>query len=1039
MKNLKKLSVVLFATLLSFNFTSCIEDGVSDAVDQVYLAQAEFLRAQAALQEAKAQWQLSDAIRVEAVAQYQLALAEVELAYARETDANTAQIEARTADIIAAAAYLAATNAFLLIEKQAELDIYLVELEEDLAEAQSALAVTMLELSEAIADAKNDMIRDLYGTYTQKMQAADGLHNTRLVNLIATAKQKLYLVSPGDDVTMAFAMAELVGTLADLEAGMAASYAEIARLEGLDPSQPQEDISALRADSLAIVAQWNDLGVDMATLENEKDAAKEAWLGANGQAGELLAMQGLIDGVQGYIDDHNDDIDDANDAIDTANDNIAAIPAAETALAAVDTTTAYNGIMAAMQVIEDKEDLLDDAEDDVDDAEDAYDDAYDAWEAADNALNQANGLGSAAIITMNADLAPFVIFPWPSGLYSQILEWEFMYTETQAALDAYSPGVFTIAQLETMLADADTEEQAAQAAWEADPAGLIVTDSAFPNDDQNPPVAAAQTPAEIPYADKFVNDEIGDATDAVPTSYLEVATWQLAGGFYYPDTYTNAAPEDIVPPAAAPVLSSQEFDDTNSNLIVVPDFATDKYYVEVERDDVSISTYQNLLNARAATWLANTNLIIANGGLTDATAVRDYAKAKVVEAYEALGYTYPTGVGTPDFSDVLVSQAYLAAAKVARDNAEEAWHGLPGQAYVAYPGVVNSAYMASSRGLVWNAEKAVADAKAALGVDFRPAADTNEFTDLFYQWMQLDTSPDLISYPAVYTVYGPGLGEYEQYEGPVSLTETDRIQKLPHEGTSITAYEALRNAYFEVVWKMEELEALQTVDYASIDNEYTGTGSNGDIDPNDKTIAEATADIADITLLLPSHELALAELEARLVVLMADFNLDGLLFDPGDHVFTVNIDGTNYTNLGYIPLLADYLNAIIAEDDLEAEMDALETELGYIGNVIDHVQLYLLGSATTFPTGDDIASFEVWRADAITDQMELIHGDGALDGFIKDIEQAEVDIELGKLDKETAERAVAELERELEVLDNKISILEGTAADILARIEALMN
>ena len=62
MKNLKKLSVVLFATLLSFNFTSCIDDGVSDAVDQVYLAQAEFLRAQAALKDAEAQFQLAMAV-----------------------------------------------------------------------------------------------------------------------------------------------------------------------------------------------------------------------------------------------------------------------------------------------------------------------------------------------------------------------------------------------------------------------------------------------------------------------------------------------------------------------------------------------------------------------------------------------------------------------------------------------------------------------------------------------------------------------------------------------------------------------------------------------------------------------------------------------------------------------------------------------------------------------------------------------------------------------------------------------------------------
>ena len=96
MKNLKKLSVVLFATLLSFNFTSCIDDGVSDAVDQVYLAQAEFLRAQAALQEAKAQVELAEATRLQALAAYELARAEVQLAYARETDANTAEIIAQT-------------------------------------------------------------------------------------------------------------------------------------------------------------------------------------------------------------------------------------------------------------------------------------------------------------------------------------------------------------------------------------------------------------------------------------------------------------------------------------------------------------------------------------------------------------------------------------------------------------------------------------------------------------------------------------------------------------------------------------------------------------------------------------------------------------------------------------------------------------------------------------------------------------------------------------------------------------------------------
>lgn len=1065
MKNLKKLSVVLFATLLSFNFTSCIDDGVSDAVDQVYLAQAEFLKAQGALKQAEAQFQIAKAATEAANAQFILAQAEVELAYARETDAYTAQVEAGTDTVILNNELLAATNANAITLAAETLKTSLATAQGALAVAQSANDVAMVGFADAVKAAKNTLLTTLYGNYTTRVTELNSKNDDRLIKLNKIATAKLFLSTP-TTVSLAYVQAGLVADLADLEAGLANALSEITRLEGLTVDSARQDVTDLEADQSTLNDDKDALGVVLAEKENAVTVAKADWLAATNEYGSVLSKEGEIATLEGVIKGHNTTIANAQKAIDKANANIAAIPAAVAALAAVDTTTAYNGVVAAKtavtaaQALVGTDYLATATTSDNPMAGDAAKTVVTAW---DKVWNANLAYLDAKKVQDSADyyLGLFKAIPNSSAQVadplSRLINWEIKYTATQLALDTYTPTTGTAA----LLATANLNEAAAMAAWAADPGGFNVIDGA----------AVVGTVDDL--------GELGIFTDN-PTNlktYMRVATWSpVVGGnipaTFYPTKYT-AADITAISTGTFPITAM-----TNENIAASTDMVvweqtgagldiaggattllngggsslfisntevldaisvtgdipiTTAYFLEVEADDTTQSKYAALTAARAATIVAQSNHQIATSGLAGVTDARDEAKSYVEFAYDAFNLAFPDALLDP-VSDMTYFMDFQTLATANATAAKKAYDD--GLAFVAYPGSVTTQYKATSLYEVWKAEKAVADAIAARGTDFRPGF-TNAFLGLYDNWVVASALP--VTPVTAYT----SSTVYERLEGPINAAgDVDNINDLPHvaAGTYVpTAYEELRNAYFEMMWAQEAIDALQTVSYTAITTEL---GSS-----NAKTITEGTADIAYINTLLPSHNAALAQLNAELVVLQAAAGgLNELLFDPNDHSFSYTIDGVTYTNngtggignLGYGPLLVTYLNAIVDRNDVQSQMTAITDEIALIQNSIDHIQLYLLGDGVT-PLVENVASFETWRQGAIDAQQDKIDGTTTTDGYILDIEQATVLIAKGMITAEDAQLALEELERELAIIETQIQVTSDSAESILARINALLN
>ncbi|UMB53159.1 hypothetical protein MKD41_12540 [Lutibacter sp. A64] len=932
MKNLKKLSVVLFATLLSLNFTSCIDDGVSDAVDQVYLAQAEYLKAQAALQEAMAEAELAEATKTEAEAQYQLALAEVQLAMARETDANTAQIEAGTANILAAAEYLAATNAMTLLEKQAELDIYLVELEEDLEIAKSSLAVKMVELAEAIADTKNDLVRGLYGTYSQKMSAASSLYNQKITKLNQIAKQELFLVT-GDDVSMAFAKQQLVDALAMLNADLATANAEIARLQALTPSTAQMDVTALEADIATVEAKKDSLGIVLGEKENDVTVAKAAWEDATSDYAEINSKQAEIKAVSDVIEAHEADMKADTLAIAAAQNIIdVEIPALEAAIltaeadAAADVAAAEAAVTAAEGDVATAEALVVTTKADRVAKLAILDDANTALTTADGVLTDAN----AAKQVVEDDIADLNLnYRQAVNAYTLKLEEEDGLIATQATAIGDQ-------------ADAQAAYDAAKALYDANPTGKTATDGTD--------LAANPWPFEV--------DAIGNHDDAISTTYLEVLTWEetsAGSGRFIPATWsavgiaelpTVVAPEEAIDYNARTWSGAEGISAANSvntNLT---------YYLEVEADDVDVIT--TALNLNSAT----VELDAANDDLDAANDAVDSYTTEVAEL-EA-DYLYKQSL----FEDASVElDAAQAVVDAAQDDVDAAQDDVD-----AAQADFDAAVVAKN------------EAIAALGTETTaPTSESDSAID-----------PEESAYDALYNRQLELLIAEDEAETAVE----DAEQALEDKG-SVASWEA----YIDTKWE----------------------------------------EIAEVADLLPSHEAALAHLEEELAALTLSFDLDELLFDPQDHTFTYEVDDVNIgDDLGYIPLLADYLNAITARNAVDALMDACDSEKALIENTIEHIKLYLIPTGSDEVSEDNVADFEEWVATAIEAQEDIINGDGSSDGLIKDIEQAEVDIDLADYDQDAAELTLAEYERELTVIEAKLDVLETSAAAILVRIEALL-
>ncbi len=1069
MKNLKKLSVVLFAIVLSFSFNSCLDDGVSDAVDQVYLAQAEYLRARAALRNAEAMHELANAT-------YRNAEAASEAARKAHQEALTAEVLEEIAGDAESNAYDAARNVQLLAEYQAKLEVVLKQELLKLWQAITAHEVAMVQLGDAVAQAKDDLLLALYQDYSQTTYDLNRLQEDRLAMQADLWLKELLLwdtdnveVDPWDTdnvevdpITWEYYQMMLEADLASLESSLAAKQASLAAMQAItaeDASDTQKMVTVLEAQIADLHQQKWDLGIDSTETKNAVDQAWEAWEAAQVDLYELNEAEGLLNAAKAALKAHTDAIEDAEEAIEKANDNIASIPAKEAALAAVDTTTAWQAIQDQIALIGEMQEEDGGGENDyVTDSPEAYGYFYDDWSGSSGPGPHSDGgdfellatggtlwdaKWNAEVAGANAEdafnCATLMIEPDGWGIMGArpIQNLEFVYAARVNTLNLWVPGT-PIVDLEATLAAALLEEEAASEAFLADPAGFLITDGA----DGDPTTQVNDF------------DNLGIHTDNTEIdgnkTYMRVATWVETfpnsmvwrPGSFHPEKYQIhdlVAIDGLATIVAALSLldgtivdaggafpageydysfgddsfviweqdgdyetfgggsSGTRFDADDAELELLVQTGTNEditmqTFVDVEDDDTDISNFIRLQNARIAATTAQFFLdaeLTAGADLAEAVA---HALANLTAGYACLGYDIDVDInGTLGLADYDVAQDYVATLLEAWEDATEAF--------------VDACD---------DLDAGILD----LGVDFRPGdTDDYEWTNEWTEWWALlgGSDPDLVD---DYDLFGPGLGEYQQLEGPVNAAlDMERMYIAPHEDP--TLYEALRNAYFERVWAMEAIDACGYVTYDSY--------NEGDdfMDTNDEVIEQAEEDIADLEELLPSHEYALENLQAEFDAILAAFGFDPALWDMEDDLVNHG-EGV----LGYLPLYDAWLDAMSAH---EAVMDQIMA----LGVIIEDITA-IRDTYVNHMTDMDITEFNVaeFMAQLGLDIEQCLEDIAALE---LDIENAEVFVAQGINEREDMVAWIAECQRRLEVLDIKIDGFETAAANLLARIQAILN
>ncbi|UMB59679.1 hypothetical protein MHL31_11390 [Lutibacter sp. A80] len=920
MKNLKKLSVVLFATLLSFNFTSCIDDGVSDAVDQVYLAQAEFLKAQAALKEADAQ-------KVVAEAAYQDALAAVETARAAGIDAMTENQLLQNEAQVEANALQAQKNVIFLAEEEAKLEVALQTQMNLLQAAQSEYEVAMVNLGEAVAAAKDALILGYYGDYATVTAELQELYEDKIEAEHDLAVKELMLVAinnPVDMVSRAYYQAMLEAELAELEGKLVAEEANLAALEAIteaDAGAPAQAITDLEAQIAVLKEQYDAVVIEHAEAINAKDQAREAWEASTAEYNEVIDAEDLLKAAIAAKKAHTDQM-----AADTASiatyQNIIDVKIPNAEQAVTDAVTAYTGTITDLEAAQDalgtQEDTFGDPfvwpaydDDKIDPAVTLYDEWFNAAideEIADYALSQAN----------------YYYTPQYPGV-PYVVDLEYAYTSAENALATYVPGT-PIADLEAALADALAEEVAAQAAWIADPDGFTI--------------------------DAGDDGVAGENQTTTGETWVQVVSYGLSGPTFGTVTYDAFASvqlgEDVVDdpltPADETVTSVAVSGVTTAPFpaVTVIDGTMVGEWFNVEADDSSTPNFWRLLNAREAAYNAQANLDMEVDGVSDVTEDRDEALEEVVKAYAALGYEFPTD-GTLDASDILAVEAYIVELGDAATAANEAEN---------------------------EAQNAVNEAMTAIGTTF------NKF-DSPADWIALGSN--------------------------ASVDSNDLNDSDPN-----TLFEEVENALINWSIAKQKLDALGTVAY------------------NQGKIDDLETELEELDALLPAHDLAIADLQARYDALLAEFGFDTTAWDfEGD---------MGYEEAGILynlPLYAEYLDAVEAYSAVNAKFVSLAIQIEDLENLIDAYAFVQSGDFVT--DGTNVADFMEDVAEDIEQSKE-------------DIAELEEDIEIQKglvatgiVDKDTAEAWVAEYERRLSLLETEIEGYETAAASLLARINALLN
>jgi len=565
MKNLKKLSVVIFATLLSFNFTSCLDTDVSPVVEGIYQAQADLLNAEAQLA-------LAEATLAEAEAALAMAEAMAEQLYA-ETDAmvqaaNIADTEARTAAFLAEeeaqlaryvaqtaldAAYDEARNAIYLADQQARLDDYIADQAQALARAISELeraeataANSLYEQQERFKNTMEQLARNLrsyansdayqYGSnYATAMGAIEALKEAKLLLVFEISEEELFMknLTAGSEMTWAVYLAGLESDIMAEEATIASKEAFIERATEYVGSVPAME-DALEAAEDALEA--NEDAIDALVAERGEWNVASPTEGT-GILGDINAN------YQAFLDEY-DDMETAlnSDTLDkeALEDELAVldtitIPGLEAAILDYDamTATLEAAVAAAEAVIGSPADGTNHATNHPEGSGllEAIRVAYDSvWVPADAAYQkEVTALGKAVDAAIeDVDLAT-------TTLASFTLDYNALFTSYQTAATnlAAAQAATNTVQLTADVANAESElvtatiafdlvqmaYDDAKAVFEADPSGTEDVDGDHMNLDY---------------------DILGDFTEAV--TYRRVKTWKsndpfAIGGSFIPETY----------------------------------------------------------------------------------------------------------------------------------------------------------------------------------------------------------------------------------------------------------------------------------------------------------------------------------------------------------------------------------------------------------------------------------------------------------------------------------------------------------------------
>jgi hypothetical protein len=1009
MKNLKKLSVVLFATLLSFNFTSCIDDGVSDAVDQVYLAQAQFLIAQAALKEAEAQFALAMAAHEQAEAALTLAMAEVQLAYARETDAYTAYRDAQTEGLVIQNLYDAALNALILEKKQAECDLLIAQAQNALEVANAQHQATMITLQEAIADANDMVVMELYWKYDIVIDELEYWLWERVDKLDELNRALLYLHAPDSSmITQAYYMAGLsadsAATVAAISNDMALIGTYNGAIDGLAAAQPN-DIQVMISEFDALLSANEDKQDSLKYVLTQDSVrtweAWQAWTAASAQYEELFEAKDLHDDAVAALKEHTDQMAADSAAIVAHQDTIDVhIPAAEddkaAALAAY--LDAIDDLEAAQAALGGMGDDFDDYENDwvgtvnptCDDDLSTGTTLYDLyWNAAIAAACAEEALACAQAAMAAGNPNDFVI---------QDLEMAWM--AATSALETYTPGGLTVAELQAILDDANAEEEAATEAFLADPDGFLEIDL----DEDNSDFA-------------IIGDHTDDGDSEGDKTWRRVATFveiPLLSGNWYPETYY---PEEYVGPDYTDNADfrSDMFDlfddeDTEANnggtntgtydlgndsdiwlydadgnsifggpdplelsnaeaqnsmsLTTVDENIDFIVFVNVETDDDAISNFARLQAARQAVFDAQIALDLENGAFNTVQEAVDDAYDDLAAAYACLGYDIEVDInGTLDASDYITVTDYIAALALAVTNG-----------------------------------------------DGTGAAD-----------LEADAAADVAA--AIFAI-GNTFAEYDDPAEWVKLGNNAAIDECTYADVTApivpTLFELVECAIIE--WNLACI-ALENLEDPSWWWSYGGS-----VDSHEDAIAWYWARIAENAELIPSHEYAIEYLLGVYEGLLAEFDFDLTLWDfEGGHGLP--------DPLHYLPLYAEYLDALAMEMATSALIQECIDAAYHLQMLRDSMALNLGG----FTSGDTVGEFALWVAAEINKYAGWItNAQGRISDNELALENIRVALALGEVSQADMEARVAECEAILANIETKISLLEAAAADLIERLNAAM-